>query len=193
VRYITNTARSEFTASTYFFVIFRRRFLNISEAPRTVKCHQVGVSRPTFTGTASFFWKSDSVRYITNTARSEFTASTYFFVIFRRRFLNISEAPRTVKCHQSWRLAVHVHGHGAVFSKIGLSALHHKHGAKWIHGIDSLFRHFPPPFFGILLASRAAIFAKKRRPAGWVHGHGGIVLKSKPPRCFLFVMRKRLR
>ena len=79
------------------------------------------------------------MRYITNTARNEFTASTYFFVIFRRRFLNISEAPRTVKFHQKWRPAVHVHEHGAVFSKIGLRALDHKHGAKWIHAIDSLF------------------------------------------------------
>jgi hypothetical protein len=71
-----------------------------------------------------------------NTARSGFTPSTYGVIIFRRRFLNISEAPRTVKCHQSWRLAAHVHEHGAVFLKIGL-----------IHGIDLCFRRFPPPFF----------------------------------------------
>jgi hypothetical protein len=52
-----------------------------------------------------------------------------------------------VEFHQKWRPAATIHEHGAVFSKIGLRALDHKHGAKWIHAIDLLFCHFPPPFF----------------------------------------------
>jgi len=79
-----------------------------------------------------FFGKSDSTRWIANITRSDFGKSTYFFVIFRRRFFRILIILRSRENSRKWRPATKPPGHGAVFLEIGLNALNRKCHANWL-------------------------------------------------------------
>jgi hypothetical protein len=94
------------------------------------KFYQNGVPRRQLTGTAPFFGKSDPARWTANITRSGFRQSTYFFVIFRRRFFPDLIILRSREILRKWRPATKPHGRGAVFWKIGLHALGRKLNAK---------------------------------------------------------------